>query len=698
MSGSNASEATLRPLLLARLASGSAMILLAVLASGRAMAQAPLLSMAQSTPPEIVGAAVDRQDRNDPGYIYRIGPEDQLSIIIRNEPDLSGDYRVRPDGRLSLPLVGDIDAAGRTSEDLAADIAAALARYVRDPVATVSVTEAHGTFADRIRIIGEGIAPRAIPYRDGMTALDAMTEIGGLPPTAAGNRIQLIRESDGVREQQRLRLADVANEGRTEANIPLEPGDVLYVPEGFFAGTRVFEPSIGIAETWTDNINFRQGDLKEESYITEIIPSFRLDYDTAGLDAVIDAAVRLQYRSNVSDEFRIAPDIRANSTTEIHDDLIYADLDASITRTVTDNRRASSGSEANVNNTQLLQTYRASPFLLKRIGSIAELETRFTTTASLIGDPPDGESVLPGPFNNALRNNSFTHTASFNLSNTPAEGRLSWSLSGQWGWIEIENQADSRRREVFLSPEYAVTPDFFLLAEVGYQNFKGNFSNNVDDPVYMGGFRWQPSPVVRISGRAGQRDGRTAYFADIQLPVIRNVVFTASASTQTRFSFERLADELVRPPIGNPIGSPPGSDLILRDTPTRNTSFGANLNGNFSTTSFSFNGRYQTVEPGTTNTEDDEKNWSVSGQIQQSFAGVYVVDASGRFTNRDFRQTLVDGGPRQDKDYSARAGLSYNGFGEFSMRLGYTYTRRDSTLDVLEFTENAITLSITRRF
>ncbi|GAB4571665.1 MAG: hypothetical protein Tsb008_03050 [Rhodothalassiaceae bacterium] len=679
-----------------RLMSGTAAVVSCLFHGAGAAAEAPAIQVAmQAVPPAIVGSSVTGSAREEGGFVYRIGPEDRLKVTVRNEPELSGEFRVRPDGYFTMLLVGDIPADRRRPEDLAAEITAALARYIRDPSVTVEVIEAHGTFEDRIRFIGKGVPPQTIAYRDGMTALDALAEIGGLPPTAAANRVTLLRES----ERRRVRMGDIAS--RAANNIALEPGDILIVPESFLAGTRIFEPSITVAETWTDNINFRQGDLKEDSYISEIIPAFRLEYDTARLNALLDSTVRLQYRTNVEDEIRINPNIRGTSTTEIVEDLIFGDLDAAINRTVIDNRRSGSSNPANSNNTQLLQTWSASPYLKSSFGSLANLEARWTSTATLVGSPPDEIALepVPGLFSNPLRNDSFTHTASFRLTDATQRSRLTWQLYGQWRWIEIRNQADSRRREIILSPEYAVTPEFFLIAEVGYQNFEGAFSRNVDDPLYVGGFRWQPDDDVLISARAGQRDGRTAYFANIQLPFGRYILFNASASTSTQFDVERLAGSIRNPDPGTPDGLPPGGDGILRDTPTRNTTIGATLSASIGNTTYSLNGRYQKVEPGITNVASDQETLRISASFRQVFARYFAFDASGYYTQRKFRQTLVDGGiPRQDDDFGANAGLSYNGFGPFSVRIGYNYTERDSTIDLADFSENSVTLSVTHRF
>ena len=165
---------------------------------------------------------------------YRIGPGDGVQIFVWDHEDLSTAVQVRPDGKISTPLVEDLQAAGRTPTELARDIEGVLAEYVRSPVVTVIMTGFQGEAQQQVRVVGQASQPRAVPYRQGMTVLDVMIEVGGLSEFAAGNRSRIIRKINGESVEIRVRISDLLNEGRIEENVRMVPGDVLIVPESIF--------------------------------------------------------------------------------------------------------------------------------------------------------------------------------------------------------------------------------------------------------------------------------------------------------------------------------------------------------------------------------------------------------------------------------------------------------------------------------
>lgn len=166
-------------------------------------------------------------------YRYLIGPLDVVNIIVWRNPELSLSVPVRPDGHISTPLVEDLPAIGRSPKDLARDIEKALSKYTRDPVVTVVVTGFQGAASEQIRIIGEAARPQAIPYRQNMTMLDVMIQVGGLTDFADGNGAVLVRgKEDG--KQYRLRLKDLIKRGDISANVEVRPGDVVIIPQGWF--------------------------------------------------------------------------------------------------------------------------------------------------------------------------------------------------------------------------------------------------------------------------------------------------------------------------------------------------------------------------------------------------------------------------------------------------------------------------------
>ncbi len=166
--------------------------------------------------------------------MYKIGPGDTLRIFVWGNPGLSDTVPVRPDGRVSIPLLEDLEVTNKTPTELAREIEQKLSAYVQDPLVTVIVTAFVGPFTQQVRVVGAAAEPQAIPYRANMTALDVMIEVGGLTEFAAGNRATLIRTEDNEQKQYRVRLDDLVKDGDISANVEMQPGDILIIPESFF--------------------------------------------------------------------------------------------------------------------------------------------------------------------------------------------------------------------------------------------------------------------------------------------------------------------------------------------------------------------------------------------------------------------------------------------------------------------------------
>jgi len=168
-----------------------------------------------------------------PDYRYLIGAGDSVNVIVWRNPELSTTVPVRPDGRLTMPLVEDLPALGRSPTDLARDIEKALAKFIRDPIVTVIVAGASGPFSEQIRIIGEATRPQAIPYRQNMTMLDVLIAVGGLTDFADGNKAVLVRGAENSKLYT-VRLHDLIKRGDISANVDVKPGDVLIIPQSWF--------------------------------------------------------------------------------------------------------------------------------------------------------------------------------------------------------------------------------------------------------------------------------------------------------------------------------------------------------------------------------------------------------------------------------------------------------------------------------
>ena len=165
---------------------------------------------------------------------YTIGPGDVLKVFVWRHDDLSSTVPVRPDGRISTPLVEDMPAAGKTPTELARDIENVLEEYIRSPTVNIIVEEFVGTFGEQIRLVGQAANPQALPYRDGMTLLDVMIAVEGLAEFAAGNRGKIIRRTEEGQAEIRVRIDDLVNDGDIRQNVVMRPGDVVIIPEARF--------------------------------------------------------------------------------------------------------------------------------------------------------------------------------------------------------------------------------------------------------------------------------------------------------------------------------------------------------------------------------------------------------------------------------------------------------------------------------
>ena len=166
-------------------------------------------------------------------YSYKIGPGDTLNIVVWRNPELSMSVPVRPDGKISSPLIDDLQAMGKDSTALARDIEKELAKFIRDPVVTVIVTNFVGPYSEQIRVVGQATKPQILAYKQKMTILDVMIAVGGITDFAGGNRATILRTSEN-NAQYRVRLKDLIKNGDVSANVEMKPGDVLIIPQSWF--------------------------------------------------------------------------------------------------------------------------------------------------------------------------------------------------------------------------------------------------------------------------------------------------------------------------------------------------------------------------------------------------------------------------------------------------------------------------------
>jgi polysaccharide export outer membrane protein len=199
---------------------------LILLAGNVAAAAAAPVAPASSGP---VSAPAESKVTGD----YVIGPGDTIQVFVWRNPELTTTVPVRPDGKVSTPLVEDMTAVGKTPSELARDIEGVLGEYVRSPQVNVIVTQPASVFS-QIKVIGQVTRPQSVPYRDGLTVLDAVLAVGGLGPFAAGNRSKIVRTENGKTKEIKVKIASLVNDGDMSQNLHLRPGDVIVIPESRF--------------------------------------------------------------------------------------------------------------------------------------------------------------------------------------------------------------------------------------------------------------------------------------------------------------------------------------------------------------------------------------------------------------------------------------------------------------------------------
>lgn len=165
---------------------------------------------------------------------YIIGPGDSVNIFVWGNAELSSTVPVRPDGKITTPLVEDVPASGKTPTELARVMEQRLKRYIKNPIVTVIVTGFVGRYNEQVRVVGAAQTPQAISYNENMTLLDVMIAVGGLSEFAAGNRATIIRKADGKLKQYTVKIDDLIKEGDISANVDIYPGDIVMIPEAWF--------------------------------------------------------------------------------------------------------------------------------------------------------------------------------------------------------------------------------------------------------------------------------------------------------------------------------------------------------------------------------------------------------------------------------------------------------------------------------
>lgn len=623
----------------------------------------------------ILGLAA-AQGQDAPTYL--IGPGDELKITVWAEPELSTSTTVRPDGRITIPLVEDLPAAGRTPWDLADAIKDHLSRYRKDPLVTVMVVSGLGDLRQQIRIVGKSAAPVTLPYRSGMTLLDAVIAAGGLDRKADGNGAMIVRREDSATTEIPVRISDLVRDGDGSANVALHPGDVIVIPEGFFDGEWHVRYNATASETFSDNIDQDPDGSREAGFVTRAGPGISISGESARVVGAINADLIGVYQAGGEDDgFSLDPAISGTSTTELASDTLFFDLSASVERRLLDPRDATSGSGASTQNRDLVAVMTASPFLVHRLGDFADVEWRYRFSPVLVDSSGEGDSL--------------NHDASLIISSGEGFSKFGWTLTNLAGLEDRSDESNIETASTDLGLRYSLWHGFALMAGVGYEHRIGDEDedDNFNGVTWRGGFQYQPHSDLSFQASYGHSNNDDNLNASLDYEIGPKTSLTASYEEVLESGQGRAVSDLERATI-----DPDTGEVIIRnddpftfnDETTRSKTLRIGLSHEDGVNRFGFTGLRGTDEGGS---EGDEEFYEAAISWSRSLSDELTFNTRASYEHSEF-----DEDNRTDDTYLATMGLNYQLSESIGTFMSYSFQTRDSSDEEESFTENALTIGV----
>lgn len=651
---------------------------------------------------------------------YRIGANDALGVTVHGHPELSGIVHVRPDGYVGLPLIYDLRAAERTPDELTAEIERRLSAYVIEPKVTVVVLESLSSTGQQVRIIGDAAAPRAVPFRKGMTALDALTEVSGLSPYANGNAAVLVRGDPLAPSRIPLRLDDLIERGDVSKDVPLEPGDVIIIPRGFFAGDWQTKTAVTLSTTYTDNYGLDPDGQRDPALITAVIPSLNLSGRGGRITGALSAAVGGAYRSLSDEGPELLVDVLGTSTAELARDSVFLDASASISQEQLSTTGARSGAGSNNNDLTLVQSYALSPYFLARVKDVADVEGRYIFGATLTGD--SGGERDRNFDSSRLLSDSVTNGAVITLRSPGDVAPHVQLQQTTYGLYTTRfDTSDVTVAGAALTPSYSVAPGLALLATGGYDVLDDG-DEHLSGPNVAAGLRYKPNPAFSLYASGGwrlehpQADVQLRY--DVTSRTTLGLSYSDGVSVGQMMLLQNLTNLAYDPVSGRFLNeqnrfafSPLLSGLDLTNQLTRSQRGAATVVHQRGADDFSFGiyaARQKDIGDADENDRryavDDETSWGASAgwghrlsrqtRLSTRLSFIYT-DASD-----DEEDTVVRRYQRTGtfRTFLVGGDLTHDLTDTLSAFAGYWFQRRFASDSEDEFTENAVVVGLTRRF
>lgn len=633
------------------------------------------------------GGAAAASDGGPPTYL--IGPGDGLDVLVWRQPELSTAVTVRPDGRISIPLIEDLVAAGKTPLQLADEIEDRLSQYLQDPLVTVIVNSGLGDVSQQIRVIGKGAEPRAIAFRSGMTLLDAVIAAGGLSRQADGNAAVIQRRIDGATQEIPVRLADLVRNGDGGANVPLLPGDVIIIPEGFLDGEWHVTYGVSASETISDNIDQGPSGEREVGLVTRAGPNMSIRGETARVTAGFNGDLAGVHQVGGDDEgFSVDPRIAGTSTTEVLSDLLFFDLRAAMSRQLLNSRQSTSASGASTANRDFVATMTASPYLVHRVGDFADAVWRYSFSPVLVDS--GGTS------------NVYSHDGSFVLDSGPDFSFFGWTWSNNVGEEVRDGESDIATANTDLGLRYALWRGFSLLGGVGYEYRDGDEEdeNNFDGVTWRTGFAWVPHPDLSLEVTYGRRSDDENFAGSMFYRLGPKTTVTASYAEALQTSQQRAISTLEGLIVDPETGELIDEDTLLpfdedepftfQDETTRTKTFTLGVSHSSGRDAINLQGLAGTSEGGASG---DEEFYQGRVTWARPLTPVLSFTSSAAYQRSDFQDD-----DRTDDTYSLDLGLAYRLTSDVRAAVNYSFELQDSTDSDESYYENAVTVGIAIAF
>lgn len=628
-----------------------------------------------------LGPIADAAATEPPTYL--IGPGDALEITVWRQSELSTAVTVRPDGRISIPLIEDLVAAGRTPMELADAIEARLAEYLQDPLVLVTVGSGLGDLGQQIRVIGEAAQPTAVSYRANMTVLDAIIAAGGLSRQADGNAAVILRRTELGYQEVPVRLADLVREGDSTANVLLSPGDIVVIPEGFFTGEWHATYGASASETFSDNIDQAPDGERESGLVTRAGPNISIRGESARVTAGFDGSLAGVHQIGGNNEgFSLDPRIAGTSTTEVSPDLVFFDLRAAASRQLLNSRRATSASGASTGNRDFVATMTASPYVVHRLGDFANVEWRYSFSPVLVDA--------------GNRSNVYSHDASLTVDSGPDFTSFGWTWRNTVGEEVRSKASDITTANTDLGLRYALWRGFALLGGIGYEYRTGDEDreDNFDGITWRAGFSWTPHPDLSLQSTYGRRQNNESADASLYYRLGPKTTLRASyvealetsqrraISALGRLTIDPVTGELIDEATGQPFDE---DDLFtFEDETVRTRTLRLSADHRSGRNTFRLSSLAGTSDGGS---RGDEEFYQARATWGRPLSPTIGFTASAAYQRSEFEDE-----DRTDDTYHLSAGLTYQLSSDAQAFASYSFQTRDSTDNDSSFFENAVTV------